>query len=78
MFFNVVDAYTYKNYTDAITWPLIRLNNAFPVRSHLPRQRKLTGAVRDETDETVANKKLLQHHLHTTTGTYDLSGANKM
>ena len=28
MFFNVVDAYTYKNYTDAITWPFIRLNNA--------------------------------------------------
>ena len=26
--FNVVDAYTYKNYTDAITWPFIRLNNA--------------------------------------------------
>ena len=25
MFFNVVDAYTYKNYTDAITWPFIRL-----------------------------------------------------
>ena len=28
MFFNVVDAYTYKHYTDAITWPLIRLTNA--------------------------------------------------
>ena len=28
MFFNVVDVYTYKNYTDAITWPFIRLNNA--------------------------------------------------
>ena len=28
MFFNAVDAYTYKNYTDAITWPFIRLNNA--------------------------------------------------
>ena len=28
MFCNVVDAYTYKNYTDAITWPFIRLNNA--------------------------------------------------
>ena len=28
MFFNVVDAYTYKNYTDAIIWPFIRLNNA--------------------------------------------------
>ena len=26
--FYVVDAYTYKNYTDAITWPFIRLNNA--------------------------------------------------
>ena len=28
MFFNVVDAYTYKNYTDAITWPFIHLINA--------------------------------------------------
>ena len=26
--FNVVDAYTYKNYIDAITWLFIRLNNA--------------------------------------------------
>ena len=28
MFFNVVDAYAYTNYTDVITWPFIRLNNA--------------------------------------------------
>ena len=28
MFFNVVDAYTYKHYTDVITWPFIRLTNA--------------------------------------------------
>ena len=29
MFFNVVDAYTYKNYTVAITWPFIHLINVF-------------------------------------------------
>ena len=28
MFFNVVVVYTYINYTDAITWPFIRLINA--------------------------------------------------
>ena len=28
MFINVVDAYVYKNYTDAINWPFIRLINA--------------------------------------------------